>query len=218
MLSPLLSINFFHTRSFLKHKRVRPQVFWYCETKESRKSWYPFYPFFWNQNNSETQKCSPTIFFGDVSQRISDGKRDNPHPFLSILFSIPDIFWNTEGFPYEVFRSCDTKNFRQNHYALQISNAPPPSPLLGMEYSDSRFFFEIQKGSPMNFFGTVRQKNSTENSDIPFLCIKFFDTRNFLKHWSVLQWNFSVVRLKNFERSLLHKIQKSVVELMFLEN
>ena len=46
-------------------------------------------------------------------------------------------------------------------------------------------FFETQKGSPTNFFGTVRQKNSTQSSDIPFLCIKFFETPNFLKHWRV---------------------------------
>ena len=43
-------------------------------------------------------------------------------------------------------------------------------------------FSETQEGSPTKFFGTLRQKISTENSDIPFLCIKFFDTPNFLKH------------------------------------
>ena len=56
-------------------------------------------------------------------------------------------------------------------------------------------FFETQKGSPTNFFGTLRQKISTENSDIPFLCIKFFDTQNFLKH-SPTKF-FGTVRQKN---------------------
>ena len=31
----------------------------------------------------------------------------------------------------------------------------------------------------MNFFGAVRQKNSTENSDNPFLCLKFLEPEFF---------------------------------------
>ena len=51
-----------------------------------------------------------------------------PPPPLSYPYfvSIPEIFWNTEGFPYEVFRFFETKNFRQNRYALQISYGHPP--------------------------------------------------------------------------------------------
>ena len=72
-------------------------------------------------------------------------------------------------------------------------DAPPPTMHQNFRYQN---FLETQKGSPTNFFGTVRQKKSTENSDIPFLCIKFFDTRNFLKHRSVPQRNFLVLRRK----------------------
>ena len=57
-----------------------------------------------------------------------------------------------------------------------------------------------------------------ENHDIPLVGIKFFDTRNFLKHRRVALRNFSAPWDKNFSRenrdTLLHKVQKSVVELI----
>ena len=42
---------------------------------------------------------------------------------------------------------------------------------------------EAPKGSFTKFFGTVRQKIFDGNLWYPLLCIKFFDTPNFLKHW-----------------------------------
>ena len=42
---------------------------------------------------------------------------------------------------------------------------------------------ETLKGSFTKFLGTVRQKISHGNLWYPLLCIKFFDTANFLKHW-----------------------------------
>ena len=40
---------------------------------------------------------------------------------------------------------------------------------------------ETHRGSPKKFFGSVGQKKSTENCDIPLLCWKFFDTQ---KWWN----------------------------------
>ena len=57
-------------------------------------------------------------------------------------------------------------------------------------------FSETLNGSPTKLFGAMRQKISTEISDIPFLCINFFDTRNFLKHQKIPQRNFLVLRQK----------------------
>ena len=54
-----------------------------------------------------------------------------------------------------------------------------------------RVFYQVFR------FGPVRQKISTENGDIPFLCINFFDTQNFLRHRSVPNRNFLVLRQKN---------------------
>ena len=86
-----------------------------------------------------------------------------PPPLIHKFFRYQK-FCETEGTPYEVFRSCETKNFRQNH------DAPPPM------HENFRYknFFETQKGSPTKFFGTVRQKFSTQNRDIPFSCKKLF--------------------------------------------
>ena len=36
-----------------------------------------------------------------------------PPPFYPQTFSIPEIFWNTEGFPCEFFRHCKTQHFER---------------------------------------------------------------------------------------------------------
>ena len=65
---------------------------------------------------------------------------------------------------------------------------------------------ETLKGSPTNIFGTVRQKNSTENLVTPpFLSIKFFATGNFLKH-STERFPYKIFRhceTKKFRRKIL---------------
>ena len=49
-----------------------PQVFWYCETKTIDRIVIPLLSKkFWNKIKSETQTCSPTVFFGDVRQKKS---------------------------------------------------------------------------------------------------------------------------------------------------
>ena len=68
---------------------------------------------------SETLKGSPTKIFGTVRQKIVI--LPPPTPPLIHKFFRYQKFCETEGTPYEVFRSCETKNFRQNH------DAPLPS-------------------------------------------------------------------------------------------
>ena len=72
-----------------------------------------------------------------------------------------------------------------------------------------------------NFSALWDNKFSMENRDVPLLGIKFFDTRNFLKHRRVPRRNFSALWDENFSTenrdTLLHKVQKSVVELMFVK-
>ena len=98
-------------------------------------------------------------------------------PLLSIKFTAIGNFLkhSTEGFPYEVFRYCDTKHFDGKSLVLP--------PLL--------------------------------------LSLTFFDTRNFLKQRRVPRRDFSALWDKNFSKdnrdTLLHKVQKSVVELMFVK-
>ena len=70
---------------------------------------------------------------------------------------------------------------------------------------------ETLKGSFTKFFGTVRQKIFDGNLWYPLLCIKFFDTPNFLRHWRDAHENFRHCETKKFRRkivipSIMHKI------------
>ena len=137
------------------------------------------------------------------------------------IFRYPKIFWNIEEMPTKFFgtvrhenfgwklwyiRECffDTRNFlkhrmvpwwsffghvRWKYFHYKTVKLPPPL-LENFRYQNS---FETQKCSSTIFIGTVRKKISTEFSDIPFLWIKFCNTRDFLKHQSVAQRNFSVL-------------------------
>ena len=67
-------------------------------------------------------------------------------------------------------------------------------------------FFRNTEGFSYEFYRHCGKDFSTEFSDIPFLCIKFFAIRNFLIHRSVPQRNFSVLWDKNFERKVVHRI------------
>ena len=123
--------------------------------------------------------------------------------------SIPEIFWNTEGFFYEMFRFCEAKNVDKKSWY----------PLLMHKVFRYQIFSETQRSSPTKFFGTVRRKTLTKNRDIPFLCIKCFDTTIFLKHRKVPPRKFSAL-WDNRDTLFCIKLrnQNSVVKLMFAEN
>ena len=83
--SPLLSINFFDPGNFLNHSTegFPYEFFWYRETTIFERkvvilppSLLPLliYKLLRYQNFSETQKFSPTKFFGTVRQQIFDGE------------------------------------------------------------------------------------------------------------------------------------------------
>ena len=55
---------------------------------------------FRDQKISETQKGSPTKWFGTVRQNILTENRDTRPLSYPLHFSIPETFWNTEGFLY----------------------------------------------------------------------------------------------------------------------
>ena len=84
-------------------------------------------------------------------KNFSTENRDtSPPPLIHKIFSLPEkIFWNTEWFPGEIFRSCELKKFSTKPWSF----VPPL--LENFRYQNS---FETQKCSPMNFIGTVRQK------------------------------------------------------------
>ena len=59
---------------------------------------------------------------------------------------------------------------------------------------------ETPKGSFTKFFGSVRQKIFDGNLWYPLLCIKFFDTPNFMKHWRDAHEIFRHYETNNFWR------------------
>ena len=122
----------------------------------------------------------------------------------------------TESFPYEAFQYCETKKFWQKIVIL------PPSPLLIRKIHRHLKFCETQKGSSAKWFGTVEENSFDVKSWYPpLLSVTFLDARSFLKVGRVPLRNFSVVWDKTFSTenrdTLLQKVQKSVVELMFVK-
>ena len=146
-----------------------------------RKFWHshpPSYPktfslpeTFWNT----AQKGSSTKCFGTVRQKIFD-RKSWYSPLLSINFLATGNFLkhSTEGFPYEIFRHCETKNFRQKIVILPSSS----SPFLSIDFFDTRNFVKHRRVPLRSFSVLWDNKFSIENRDIPLIGIKFFDTRN----------------------------------------
>ena len=181
-----LSIKFFATRNFVKHRRVPLRDFSALWDKTFSMEILDIPPllcinFFATENFlkhstegfCETEKSFPTQFFGTVRQQI--------------------FYWKSWYSPLR------HKTFR---YSI---------------------LSETQKGSSAKWFGTVRQNNFDRKSwyPPPLFSLTFFDTRNFLKHSRVSLRSFLALWHKNFSTesrdTLLHKVQKSVVELMFLK-
>ena len=79
--------------------------------------------------------------------------------FLSIMFSMPKVFWNTECFPYEFKRHCETKNFRRKIVILS------PLPQLAIKSFDARNFLEHRRVPLRNFLVLWDNSFSTENRD-----------------------------------------------------
>ena len=122
-------------------------------------------------------------------------------PLPSIDFSsLPKSLWNTEWFPVEDFSVLWDRKTSKKPWIFT-------SPLLETFWHQKSF--EKQKCSATIFIGTVGQKFSIEICDIPFLCLQFFDTRNFLKHRRVPRQNFSALWDESFSSktrdTLLHK-------------
>ena len=119
------------------------------------------------------------------AQKIFERKSWYSPPLLSINFFATGNFLkhSTEGFPYKIFRHCETKNFRK------LLTLPP---LIHKIFRYPKL--SKNRKVPLRIFSVLWDKKfSVENRDIPLLGIKFFDTRNFLKHTKVPLRNDSVL-------------------------
>ena len=155
----------------LRHKICRHQIF--CEAQKFSptkflgtvrqqifewRSWYsPLHKFFRYQNFSKTQKASSSKFFDTGTKEFwqENVKRPSkPSPLLPKKFSTPKVLWNTEVFPYEVFRYGETTSFR-----LKIV-------IFSSEAKNFRYqkFCETQECSLTNNFGAVRQQTFDKKS------------------------------------------------------
>ena len=93
-----------------------------------------------------------------------------------------------EGVTHEVFQYWEAKK-------------PTENCALSTEHKSFRYpkDSETQRGSPTNFRGGIREKNSTEKSVMNLLVMRFFDSRTFLIYRSVPQRNFLAPRQKIFD-------------------
>ena len=163
---PLLGIKFFDTRNILKPIRASHELFLECETKKIVKIVILLSSKKIRHHNTSEIQGSPRKISGTVRHKNFKRRNVISHPPpVHKIFSIPKNFWNTEGFPYEVFRSCGTRNCRQKiviPFCKKFFRYP--------NFSDNRIvatFF-------LRYCET--KKSSTENRDIKLFGIEFFDT------------------------------------------
>ena len=98
---------------------------------------------------------------------------------------------HTEGFPYEIFRHRETKYFRRKIVIL-----------LRIRFFDTPIFWNFEAMSA-NVFGSVRPSLFDGKTWYPLLCIKFFDTPNFLEHWRDAHEIFCHCETKNFRLKIV---------------
>ena len=194
---------------------VRPKIFdW--------KSWYSLLPpppllsiiffdtrFFWYTD----QKGSPTKFFSTETKKIDTKSWDKSLKHKIFRYPKLVIHWRV---PLRNFSALWDR-----HFLTENRDTPSSPPPLIHKFFRYQNFPETKKGSSTKYF---RYCETTiffiENRDIPLLGIKFFDTRNFLRHRRFPQRNFSELWDEKFSTenrdTLLYKVHKSVVELMFV--
>ena len=165
------------------------------------------------RNFFQTQKGSLRNFSVLWDETLSTESRDTP--LLSIKFFDTPNWWNTKGFPYQTFWHCERENFWRKFVII-------PAPFLIPNIFRYQKFSEAEKVSTVKFFGTVRQQIFDGKSWCPPLSLIFniFWYQKFSETQKGSSTKFlGTVRLSTENRdTLLQKVQKSVVELIFVKN
>ena len=112
---------------------------------------------------SETLKGSFRKFFGTVRQKIFDGNLW--YPLLCIKFFDTPIFLKHWRHAHEIFRNCETKNFRRKKVIPPFSS---------IKLFETKNFLKNSRIHLRKFSAVWDIKNSTENRDMPPLIHKFF--------------------------------------------
>ena len=158
------------------------------------------------QQFSETQNASLAKFF-----RSCERKKNSTKPW-----SFPPPLLET----FRDQKSFETQKLIGTERQKIFDGKSWFPPLLSINFFDKGNFVK-QRRDPLRSFSVLwDNKVSIENRYIPLLGIKFLDTRFFLKHRRVPRRKFSPLWDKFFSTknrdTLLHKVQKSVVDLLFV--
>ena len=190
----------FRYPNFSETLKVSLDIFRHCGTKNSTKTWQPYYPknfsipdHFWNA------RVLPKKFFGKVRQKISVGKTWCPssNPIFFPMQNIPE----TQGSPYEISKVCETKNSRLN---VVIT----PLLLLCINFFHTRNFLKHRKVPHEVFWHCETKVFRRKKRDTPLLCIKFFENSIFLKHWMFLHENFQHCEKNSFDKIVIHELSE----------
>ena len=121
-------------------------------------------------------------YFGTVRPKNFDGK--TWYPLLWINFFDTPSFLKHWRDAHEFFRYCETWKFRLKIVICHLKS---------INFFYTRNFLENGRGPLQRFlFRSCETKNFDKIVMPPFLCMKVFDKRFFLKRESVLQWNILV--------------------------
>ena len=154
---PLLSLTFFDTRDFLKHRKVPRRNFSALWDKKfcRRKLDTPpplIHKLFGYRKFSETQhRTVPLRNFSALwDKKIFDGKSWYYPPLLIQLFSVPESNATVKDSPTEISGTVRQKIFEKSWYS--------PPPLSRNFFATGNFWSTEEKVSSTKCFGSVRQK------------------------------------------------------------
>ena len=220
-------MKFFDSRTFLIYRSVPQRNFLALWEKNFSTECHDipfFYISFFRCLTFETVwniRWFPTKFFATVRQ-----KNWRKNVTCKEVSEIPN-FLNLRSRSQEIFAYCETKNFEWRtwfsvlmHRKIRYPKISGRSKVLRTKFfstvrpkkikGESRYpapehkslrcpkDSETKRDSLPSFVGSIREKNSTEKSDITLLGMKFFDSRTFLIYQSVPQRNFSALWAKKF--------------------
>ena len=149
--TPFSFIKLFETKNFLKNSRIPLRKFsalWDMKISTENRDMPPLIHNFFSipENFRKTEGFLYKAFrFGPVRQKVPT-KPWCP-PSYAWKFSIKEFFWNTKVFSNEIFRYIETETSTENR----------DTPSLIQTFSVPEITATVMD-SPMEIFGTVRQK------------------------------------------------------------